>query len=100
MKVAQKISVAKKEPKSYGQITLNSANFPGVKDLTLGDKQNIMVSVDIRSLSKPDRWQISEEGMKPTDVIARINILGVTLPTKAMKKKMDKKEDGDDKMDD
>jgi len=71
-----------KEPKSYGHITLNSSDFPGVADLTLGEKKEITISVDIRALEKPDSWQISEGRLKPTDVIARINILGVKLPAK------------------
>ena len=74
------------EPKSYGQITLNSGDFPGVKDLTLGDKKEITISVDITALRKPDRWDISEKRMKPTDVIANVRILGVTLPMKEKKK--------------
>ncbi|KKM03701.1 hypothetical protein LCGC14_1771780 [marine sediment metagenome] len=85
MLVKSKVT-AIKEIKSYGHITLNSGDFPGVKDLTLGDKKDITISIDITELRKPSQWDISEERMKPTDVIAGIRILGVTLPMKEKKK--------------
>lgn len=85
MKLENKVKAVKAEPKSYGHITLNSSDFPGVKELTLGDKKSITVEVDIRALRKPDRWQISEDKMKPDDVIADIKIMGVSLPKKEVK---------------
>lgn len=80
MKLENKIKAVSAEPKSYGHITLNSSDFPGVANLTLGDKKTITVEVDIRALRKPDNWQISEDKMKPNDIIAEIKIMNVILP--------------------
>lgn len=87
MKLTQQVKPMPKQPKSYGNITLSSADFPEVAKLTLGAKQTITVEVDITGLNKPDRWEVSEGHAKPGDVIARINITNVMLPKE---KKSDK----------
>jgi hypothetical protein len=81
MKLENKVK-AVKQVKSYGNLHLSSKDLPEVKNLSLGDKITLAIEVDVRGLRKPDRWEISEEGMKPGDIRADINILGVTLPSK------------------
>jgi hypothetical protein len=80
MKLTAKVKPMPKEPKSYGHITLSSADFPGVADLKLGDKQTFTVEVDITALRKPDRWEVSDGNAKPNDVVASIKIMNVVLP--------------------
>ena len=79
MKLENKVK-AVKETKSYGHLTLRSSDVPATKNLTLGDKQTLIIEVDVQALRKPDRWDISENGMKPGDVIAEVRILKVESP--------------------
>ena len=79
MKLENKVK-AVKAVKSYGHLTLRSSDIPAAKDLTLGDKQTLIIEVDVQALRKPDNWDISENGMKPGDVIAEVRILKVESP--------------------
>ena len=78
---------AVKEVKSFGRINVNSKDVPGVKDLTIGQKVTITIDVEITGLRKPDRWEISNKEILPTDVKVDMEIRKVVLPTKTPKAK-------------
>ena len=84
MKLEAKVK-AIKPPKSYGNITLSSVDFPDVANLKLGDVKSVVINIDITELRKPDNWDISEGRAKPTDVIARVNIKGIQFPKEEKK---------------
>ena len=87
MKLVQKVT-AVKEPKSYGHITLNSSDFPEVANLKLGDKQTFEITVDVTALRKPDSWEVSNNKVKPSDVIASIRVTNVKIEKEDSKKEM------------
>ena len=81
MKLKNKVQ-AVKEVKSYGTLNLNSQDYPEIADLSIGDVKTCVITSEVTSLRKPDRWEISEQKMKPTDVIARVEIRKIEMPPK------------------
>lgn len=91
MKLESKVK-AVKEAKSYGTLNLNSQDYPEIKDMSIGDIKKCVITSEVVSLRKPDRWEISDQKMKPTDVIVRVEIRKIEMPK--MEKKADKKMPG------
>lgn len=79
MEVKAKIKPLAPEKKSYGNITLCSSDFPGVKNLKLGSPLELTIKVEVTSLRQADRWEVSEQGYKPNDVIANIKVIDVEV---------------------
>lgn len=67
MQLKSKVKAVKPE-KSYGHVSLSSKDFPFVKDAKLGTTIKVEVELKVDSLRAPDRWEITENNMKPTDV--------------------------------
>lgn len=88
MKIQSKIKAVKQE-KSYGNLRLSSADFPGVKELDIKETLTLTVEVEVKGLRSPDNWEVSEGGAKPTDIFADVNIKNITLPKKKEEKDMD-----------
>lgn len=87
MELKSKVTAVKEKP-SYGHLRLSSKDFPEVKNLELGEAQTITIKVDVKGLRQPDRWEITEQKMKPTDIIAQVDIVGVSkFPEKSTNKK-------------
>ena len=78
MELKQQIKPAPKEPVSFGSLTLSSATCPEIKNLKLGVNQKMEITVEVTSLRKPDRWEISEGNHKPTDVLASVKITSIS----------------------
>ena len=76
MKLPNKVKAVKEE-KSYGHLTLNSSNFPFVKDCTIGEVKELTIKLKVKELRAPSKWDISEGGMKPNDVIIGGSIVGI-----------------------
>jgi len=81
MKLESKVKAVKQEP-SYGHINLSSSSMPEVKDLKIGSTISLTIDVEIKSLRAPDQWEISNEGKKPGDITAGLNIKAVKFPGK------------------
>jgi len=81
MKLDSKVKAVKKE-KSYGTLYLNSKDCPFIKDATIGDEVEMTITLKIKELRAPDHWDISEKGMKPTDVITSGNIVNISKKEK------------------
>jgi len=77
MKLSSKVTAVKEE-KSYGHLTLNSSDHPEVLDCKIGETKELTITVKVKGLRQPDNWQISEQGMKPKDVIAEVIITGIS----------------------
>jgi hypothetical protein len=77
MKLENKVKAVKQE-KSYGSLYLNTKDCPFLKDSSIDDEVEMTVTLKIRSLRKPDSWDISEKGMKPTDIIVDGNITKIS----------------------
>jgi len=80
-----KIKVVK-EAKSFGHMNLNSTDFPEVKNFNLGEPIQVLVTLDIKSLRAPDRWEIASKEANPKDVHAGGDIIKVEFPKKLVKK--------------
>jgi hypothetical protein len=91
MKLSQSVKPMHKEAKSYGNLTLSSADFPKVAELCLGDNQKFEITARITALRNPDRWEVSEHKVNPKDVIASITITGVDFDGKKDMEEMKKK---------
>ena len=87
MQLTQKIKPAPKEEKSYGHLNLNSATHTFIKDCKIGEEKEITIKIRVKGLRQPDRWEISEEKMKPTDVIANVNIIDISHKSSDKKEK-------------
>jgi hypothetical protein len=87
MQLGQKIKPAPKEEKSYGHLNLNSATAPFVKDCKIGEEKEVTIKIRVKGLRQPDRWEVSEEKMKPTDVIASVNVIGISHKSSKKKEK-------------
>lgn len=77
MKLANKVQQVKPE-KSFGHLTINSKDFAFVKDLKIGSEAEFEINVKIKGLRAPDNWDISEQGMKPGDIIAEVMIKNIS----------------------
>lgn len=85
MQLESKVKAVKEE-KSYGHLNINSQNFPFVKDCKIGEVKELTIKLRVKGLRAPDKWEISEQKMKPTDVIVQGNIVGIEHKPKAKKK--------------
>jgi hypothetical protein len=77
----QKVSVVKEE-KSFGHLNISSKDFPDAKNFTLGKTIELTVTLKLNSLRSPDRWEVAEQKMNPTDVTASGNIIAMKLAGK------------------
>lgn len=58
---------------AMSRLSINGSNDKKVKELKLGDEVNITITgAKVRRLNAPDRFDISEGGMKKDDVIANL----------------------------
>lgn len=76
MKLSSQVKAVKEE-KSYGHLTLNSADHPEVLDCKIGETKELTITVKVKGLRQPDRWEISEKQMKPKDVVANVIITDI-----------------------
>ena len=76
MKLESKVKAVKQE-KSFGHLNLNSSTHEFIKSCKIGEEKELTIKVKVKGLRQPDRWEISEEKMKPTDVIASVNIVEI-----------------------
>ena len=85
MKLENKVKAVKQEV-SFGHLNINSSKFPFVKDMKIGEKTTLTIDVEIKGLRAPDRWEMQENGMKPTDINASVNITNIKAHKPSMKK--------------
>lgn len=79
MELKSKIKAVK--PKvSFGNLRLTSKTSPEVKNLKLGQKMTVEVEIEVEALRQPDRWEISENGVGPKDILANVNIGKIIFP--------------------
>jgi hypothetical protein len=73
MELKQTIKAVKVEP-SYGNIRVNTSQFPFLNKAEVGKKVTIEIECEVTALRKPDNWEISEGKLKPTDLLVEISI--------------------------
>lgn len=79
--LSQKVKPVK-EVKSYGSLHLTSKDLPNVKNLSIGDKLTITTDIEVVGLRKPDRWEIQNDNLRPTDIKVNVEIRKVNIPDK------------------
>ena len=87
MKIENKIKAVKEE-KSYGHLTLNSSEFPFVKDLSIGDIKQCVITTRVKELREASKWEISDKMAKPGDIFVSVTITDISMhkPVKGDKK--------------
>lgn len=76
MKLESKVKAVKEE-KSYGHLTLNSADHPEVAECKIGEEKELTIKIRVKGLRQPDRWEIQDKQMKPKDVVANVIITDI-----------------------
>lgn len=89
MKLTNKVQQVKPE-KSYGHLTINSKDFAFAKDLKIGSETELEIKVKIKGLRAPDNWDISENGMKPGDIIAEVMVKNISHKPEMKEEKEEK----------
>ena len=77
MKLEPKIKVAQKPPKTYGHLNIESSTVPEIKDATLNEEIEFLITVKVTTLRAPDKWEISEGYKKPNEVCLSGDIMKI-----------------------
>lgn len=85
MKIESKIKAVKPMPKSYGHIGISSKDVPEVKNAKLTDEHQFLITVSVRALRAPDKWEISEGYKKPGEITLDGDITKIEPVKKSVK---------------